>query len=104
MRKTENRGAKVRHAAGSLSKSVLVLIFMAIVFLGCMYKVQSLKSDADALDEEIASLEEQIEDEKEQQIEDQVLSKYYESDAYKEQLARDRLNLIYSGDRLYILE
>ena len=37
-------------------------------------------------------------------IESQVQKRYYESDAYKEVLARSRFNLIYEGDRLYIIK
>lgn len=93
-----------RHFISTFAGTVL-FVFCAVVFLlGCVIKNRSLKNDAAQLDQQIAVLEEQLEEERMRAIESQVQKRYYESDAYKEILARSRFNLIYEGDRLYIIK
>ena len=83
----------------------IVLCALAVAFImGCLAKTRSLKADAAELDEQIAILEEQLADEKLRALESQVQKRYYESDAYKENLARNKFNLVYAGERLYIIE
>ncbi len=83
---------------------ILFLLCAAVFLLGCVIKNRSLKNDAAELDQQIAVLEEQLEEEKMKAIESQVQQRYLESDAYKEILARTRFNLIHEGDRLYIIK
>lgn len=86
-----------------LSAMVFVVLSTAFLMM-CHWKVVSMRSNTVALDEQIQELEQQIEDEKNQQLDEKVLQAYYESDTYKERIAREQFNLIYPGERLYILE
>ncbi len=69
-----------------------------------MYKVFTLYASTEALDKQIAALQEQIEAEKEIQLDLKTEQKYYESDEYKEELARDKFGLVYPGETLIIVD
>lgn len=74
-----------------------------MVFSGvCLLKLQSLSAESARLDESITALEQQLLDEKERQLDEKTMQEYYQSDEYKEQLAREKFNLIKPGERLYV--
>ncbi len=86
-----------------LFKAAAFAAVAAIFSIGCCLKVQSLHGDERALDVQIQELETQIEEEKERQLDERVLKEYYASDAYKEKIAREKFNLIYPGEKLYVV-
>ena len=76
-------------------RRMFFLLFF-VVFSGvCLLKLQSLSAESARLDESITALEQQLLDEK-------TMQEYYQSDEYKEQLAREKFNLIKPGERLYV--
>ena len=95
---------KSERVLNTFTVSVVFLVLAAAFILGCISKNNSLKADAGALDQQITVLEEQLEDEKMKALESQVQQRYYESDGYKESIARNTFNLIREGERLYIIQ
>ena len=87
-----------------LTGSVLFLIAAALFMFGCLTKMRSMKEEAGRLDAQIIELKEELSDEKSRKVEEEVEARYYSSDAYKELLARTRFNLIYEGERLYVIQ
>ncbi len=83
-----------------------VMIFgFIVIFLGvCIWQVTSLKKESEALDQTMAELEKQIEEEKAKELEIKVEKEYYQSIAYREQMARDRCKLIYPNEILISIQ
>lgn len=76
-----------------------------IIFLGaCLWQVNSMKNQSEELDQTMAELQQQIEDEKAKELEIKVEKKYYQSIAYREQMARDRCKLIYPNEILISIQ
>ena len=85
-------------------KKTMILGFV-FIFLGvCIWQVNSLKKESEALDQTLAELEEQIEDEKAKELEIKVEKEFYQSIAYREQMARDRCKLIYPNEILISIQ
>ena len=83
-------------------RRMFFLLFF-VVFSGvCLLKLQSLSAESARLDESITALEQQLLDEKERQLDEKTMQEYDQSDEYKEQLAREKVNLIKPGERLYV--
>ena len=95
---------KSERVLNTFTVSVVFLVLVAAFVVGCVTQNNSLKADAGALDQQIMVLEEQLEAEKMEALESQVQQRYYESDAYKESVARNTFNLIREGERLYIIQ
>ena len=86
-----------------LKKSLMVIFIM--IFLGvCVWQVNSLKKESAELDKTMAQLEKQIEDEKAKELEIKVEKEFYQSIAYREQMARDRCKLIYPNEILISIQ
>ena len=83
-----------------------VMIFgFIVIFLGvCFWQVTSLKKESEVLDQTMAELEKQIEEEKAKELEIKVEKEYYQSIAYREQMARDRCKLIYPNEILISIQ
>ncbi len=85
-------------------KKMMIFGFI-IIFLGvCVWQVNSLKKKSEALDQTMAELEKQIEDEKAKELEIKVEKEYFQSIAYREQMARDRCKLIYPNEILISIQ
>ncbi len=85
-------------------KKILMVIFI-MIFLGvCVWQVNSLKKESAELDKTMAQLEKQIEDEKAKELEIKVEKEFYQSIAYREQMARDRCKLIYPNEILISIQ
>ena len=56
------------------------------------------------LDQTMADLEKQIEEEKAKELEIKVEKEYFQSIAYREQMARDRCKLIYPNEILITIQ
>ena len=86
-----------------LKKTLMVIFIM--IFLGvCVWQVNSLKKESAELDKTMAPLEKQIEDEKAKELEIKVEKEFYQSIAYREQMARDRCKLIYPNEILISIQ
>lgn len=73
----------------------------AVIFMGaCLLQIYSLQQKGRELDQTMVQLEDQIQEEKEKQLQIKVDQEYYQSDQYKEQMARDRCKLIYPDEIL----
>lgn len=81
-------------------KKILSFFFVVIFMGACLWQVHSLRQQGKQLDQNLAKLEEQIEEEKAKELEIKVDQEYYQSEKYKEQLARDRCKLIYPDEIL----
>lgn len=81
-------------------KKFMAFIFVVIFMGACLWQVSELKTQGKQLDKTMAQLEDQIEEEKVKELQIKVDLEYYQSDEYKEQMARDRCKLIYPGEFL----
>ncbi len=85
-------------------KKMMIFGFI-FIFLGvCIWQVNSLKKESEALDQTMAELEKQIEEEKAKELEIKVEKEFYQSIAYREQMARDRCKLIYPNEILISIQ
>lgn len=79
----------------------LMIFSFVVIFLGaCFWQIFALKQQGRELSQTMAQLEEQIEEEKAKELQIKVDQEYYQSDQYKEQMARDRCRLIFPGEIL----
>ena len=85
-------------------KKMMILGFIVIFLGACIWQVNSLKKESQALDQTMAELEKQIEDEKAKELEIKVEKEYYQSIAYRERMARDRCKLIYPNEILITIQ
>ena len=99
-----SKNKKSERFLNTFTISIVFLCLVAAFVLGCVSKNKELQADAGALDQQITALEQQLEDEKMKALESQVQQRYYESDGYKETVARNTFNLIRAGERLYIIQ
>ena len=93
-----------KHWARRVIGGFIFLAAATLFLLACMSKTQDMKTEAEKLDKQIVELQEELAEEKNRKVEEEVKARYYSSDAYKELLARSRFNLIYKGERLYIIQ
>ena len=91
---------KPESPAFRLMKKIMAFSFVVIFVGACIWQVTALRDQGQQMDQTIAELENQIEEEKGRQLEIKVEQEYYQSDQYKEQMARDRCKLIYPGELL----
>lgn len=85
-------------------KKMMIFGFI-VIFLGvCVWQVNSLKKESRMLDQTMADLEKQIEEEKAKELEIKVEKEYFQSIAYREQMARDRCKLIYPNEILITIQ
>lgn len=91
---------KADHPALRWVKKFSVFIFVVAFMGACLWQIFDLKAQGKQLDQAVGQLQDQIEDEKEKELQIKVDLEYYQSDEYKEQMARDRCKLIYPGEFL----
>ena len=85
-------------------KKMMIFGFV-VIFLGvCIWQVNSLKKESQRLEQTMADLEKQIEEEKAKELEIKVEKEYYQSIAYRERMARDRCKLIYPNEILITIQ
>lgn len=85
-------------------KKVMIFGFI-LIFMGvCIWQVNSLKKESAELDKTMVQLEKQIEEEKAKELEIKVEKEFYQSIAYREQMARDRCKLIYPNEILITIQ
>ena len=73
-------------------------IFLFLIV--CLISAYQLRQQALDLDKQIEKLEEQISEEKAKTLEYRVEQNYYQSEQYKEEMARNRFRLIFPGETL----
>lgn len=81
-------------------KRIMIFIFVAAFLGACLWQISNLRDQSKALERTKAKLEEQIEEEKAKELQIKVEQDYYQSEQYKEQMARDRCKLIYPNEIL----
>lgn len=83
-------------------RRMFFLLFF-VVFSGvCLLKSVLCPPERPGWTEVDHRAEQQLLDEKERQLDEKTMQEYYQSDEYKEQLAREKFNLIKPGERLYV--
>lgn len=97
MGRTRSRGRRIL-------RRIFFLLFAAVFWAGCGYQIIQLRAESQQYDRQITELEARIEQEKEKQLEQKAEKKYYLTDEYKVQQARDRFNLIFPGESLIIIK
>ena len=85
-------------------KKMMIFGFISIFLGACIWQVNSLKKESQMLDQTMAQLEKQIEEEKAKELEIKVEKEYYQSIAYRERMARDRCKLIYPNEILITIQ
>ncbi len=85
-------------------KKMMIFSFVVIFLGACIWQIDSLKKESRALDQTMVELERQIEEEKAKELEIKVEKEYYQSIAYREQMARDRCKLIYPNEILISIQ
>ena len=90
-----------------MKKLIILLVFAAAciaVVMVAQTKVRELKKEAADLDSQIAAVQEHLQEIRASAVETKIQKLYNESNAHKEELARNWLNMIYEGDRVYVIE
>lgn len=82
---------------GMLAISAIVMLFLG----GLMVKSNNLEKRLAAYDAKAAALEEKIEDEKARTEEIDKLKEYMQTDAYAEEIARERLGLVKENEIVF---
>ena len=77
---------------------VSCLILLAVVVL---YKAQSLKAQKESLQVQAAELQEQLDSAKEDHKKLEEREKYMQTDEYAEQVAKDKLGLVYEDEIIF---
>ena len=77
---------------------VSCLILLAVVVL---YKAQSLKAQKESLQVQAAELQEQLDSAKEDYKKLEEREKYMQTDEYAEQVAKDKLGLVYEDEIIF---
>ena len=98
---------KVETQTEKLPYDVAVLVAFAMDVLEekeKMYAAIRKAKESAELDKTMAQLEKQIEDEKAKELEIKVEKEFYQSIAYREQMARDRCKLIYPNEILISIQ
>lgn len=83
---------------GSFLRALLTTIFVLGIAAFCAFECYTLRNTELELRNEAKRLEAEIEVEKAKVLEYQVEQVYYDSDQYKEDMARNRFRLIYPGE------
>jgi len=84
-----------------VKKGLPIIFFVVIVFCVCIgIKVVSLKAEQAELAEKQALLEQQMKSEEERTKELEALEKYMQTKKYMEDVAKDKLGLVYPDEIL----
>jgi len=97
---TAAEGRSVGQKILGFFRSFFIVLFVLGFVGACIFQSYMLEQEGKALDAQMAELEEEIAVEKAKVLEYRVDKAYYESDQYKEDMARNRFRLIYPGEIL----
>ena len=86
------------------ARRIFLLLVGVVFWIGCGYKLWKLQAESREYTRRMTELEQQIEQEQEKQLEYKEDKRFYTTDEYKEQLARDHFNLMYPGESLIVIE
>ncbi|MCC8102584.1 MAG: septum formation initiator family protein [Clostridiales bacterium] len=92
---------KKRLSPGNRRGMYAIAAIVMVLLLGLLVQSQSLRAQNAEYAEQIADLEEQIQDEEVRADEIDELSEYLNSDEYVEKLAREKLGLVYGDEVIY---
>jgi len=87
----------------SLKTKVLVLVLLGLIFFSGYHFYQA-KQKQDKINQEIAELEEQISEFEKNNQNLEQLSKYLQTDDFKEREAKENLDLIKEGEKVVIVK
>ncbi|MCD8396393.1 MAG: septum formation initiator family protein [Lachnospiraceae bacterium] len=94
-------GRRKKPSTGNRRGMYAIAAIVMVLLLGLLVQSQSLRAQNAEYVEQIAELEEQIQDEEVRADEIDELSEYLNSDEYVEKLAREKLGLVYEDDVVY---
>ena len=94
--------AKKKHKKKKSFTRTIVFAFMVFFVMVMAASVYNQNQTLNALKKEETVILQQIEKEKEKQLELQSRQNYYESDEYIEKVAREQLGLVKSGELVFI--
>jgi cell division protein DivIC len=84
-----------------IRKGLPIIFFVVVIFCICVgVKMHSLKAEKKELAEKQAMLEKEIESEEQRAEELEALEKYMQTKKYMEEVARDKLGLVYPDEIL----
>ena len=93
---------KKRRKVGYESLGMLAIALVVLVLLGgLMLKSNDLQERLTVYDAKEATLEQQIEDEKDRTEEIDKLKRYMETDEYTEEVAREKLGLVKDNETVF---
>lgn len=95
-----NRRKKLRRHLGSFAIVGVVLLLLVFVSVASL----SLRASNANKQEKIAELESQIEEEKEKSEELEEYSKYVQTKKYAEEVAKEKLGLVYEDEIIFKAE
>lgn len=95
-----NRRKKLRRHLGSFAIVGVVLLLLVFVSVASL----SLRASNANKQEKIAELESQIEEEKEKSEELEEYSKYVQTKKYAEEIAKEKLGLVYEDEIIFKAE
>ncbi|MBQ4059378.1 MAG: septum formation initiator family protein [Lachnospiraceae bacterium] len=83
------------------NKGLSMIAFVVVVFCLVLFvRVQNLKSQSEELAEKKASIEKQIQEEEKRTKELEELKKYMQTKKYMEEVAKEKLGLVYPDEIL----
>ncbi len=94
-------GEKRKLSNGNRLGMVVITAIVLALMIGMLVQSQTLRAKNAEYEAQKTELEEQIRDEEVRAEEIDELGDYLNSDEYIEQLARDRLGLVYEDDVIY---
>ena len=97
---TGREGRTVGQRILGFIRSLFVVLFVLGFVGACIFQSYQLEKEGRALDAQMEQIREEIAVEKAKVLEYRVDKAYYESDQYKEDMARNRFRLIYPGEIL----
>lgn len=96
----EPKGRTIGQRVLGFVRSFFIVLFV-LGFVGvCIYQSYVLDQEAKEIDAQIEQIQEEMDEQKAKVLEYRVDKAYYESDQYKEDMARNRFRLIYPGEIL----
>ncbi len=79
---------------------LFVFLFAAV----CGFKAYQLRQESRHIDEQMAELNQLLEEEKEKQLDAYSKASYCNTDEYKAEVARTQFNLIFEGESLIVID
>ncbi len=96
----EPKGRTIGQRVWGFVRSFFIVLFVLGFVGACIYQSYVLDQEAKEIDAQIEQIQEEMDEQKAKVLEYRVDKAYYESDQYKEDMARNRFRLIYPGEIL----